>query len=386
MPALSRDIIREIALRLDLKDLFSLCPVYTFLCSDEHFWQIRYYQDIGRPEEPISSWKEAYRRAFNNLYVLGTNTFSELGVSRERITSLLKVPGIKVRDASMGWAYSIIVDFWGNVWATGYNRYGAMGLEYERTYHRYTLVPGIKAKRVVCGHGHSLLIDLEDNVLVCGDNTHGELGLGIEIDKKLTFTPLGMKAKMIAAGGSHSLVVDLEGKVWVFGSNRYGQLTIPGGNQFRPTQLSWITGEVKGIYAGYTETGIVDGSGLVMFGELVERLFHSYTKVFPVGQSVSFGHTHIVILDTDGKIWVIGSNLAGQLGFANLRMTRQLMHIPRMRGKMVSAGYAHTAIIDLEDNFSILGRIASNVANWKMHMKAKDVSSRGDSVLVIGRV
>ena len=78
-----------------------------------------------------------------------------------------------------------------------------------------TLIENLKAKAVFCGDLHTVVIDLDDNVFVTGNNDFGILGLDksrktVAGDKyhRYTFTLLpDIKAESIGCGDNHVIII-----------------------------------------------------------------------------------------------------------------------------------------------------------------------------------
>ena len=119
----------------------------------------------------------------------------------------------------------------GNVWATGWNRYGQLGAgspSGRRIVTAYVQVVSIVkgAKAVAAGSRHSMVLKQDGSVWATGLNYHGQLGDGTKVEKCNFAQVFVSGAKAIAAGGHHSMVLTQDGVVWVTGSNKRGQLGI----------------------------------------------------------------------------------------------------------------------------------------------------------------
>jgi alpha-tubulin suppressor-like RCC1 family protein len=62
------------------------------------------------------------------------------------------------------------------------------------------------------------------------------------------------------------------------------------------------------------------------------------------------------MIDLDDDIWVLGSNLFGQLGISNLKVVDIPEKIPNLKAKSVITGGHKTLIIDLDNNGWMLGK------------------------------
>ena len=74
------------------------------------------------------------------------------------------------------------------------------------------------------------IIDNEDNLWVTGDNSFGKLGLGHN-NKVKQFTNTNIKAISVFCGGYHTVIIDEDNYLWVTGSNKFGQLGLGHNNK-----------------------------------------------------------------------------------------------------------------------------------------------------------
>jgi alpha-tubulin suppressor-like RCC1 family protein len=127
------------------------------------------------------------------------------------------------------------------------------------------------------GEYHSLFVTADGTLLAMGWNPYGQLGNGTTTD---AHTPVGVARNVVvvAAGRWHSLFVTADGTLWAMGYNYYGQLG-NGGNH-------------NSSYYGQT-TPVSVASHVV---------------------AVAAGGYHSLFIKTDGTLWAMGFNGAGQLG------------------------------------------------------------------------
>lgn len=148
----------------------------------------------------------------NDIWAFGDGRNGQLGLFHGAIyqTTPFKLPNIKGQMTGCGFAHTVIIDLENNIWSTGSNRDGQLGINVEYNEiglglnpDRYIPVqilnPVNKAIFVSCGSHHTLIIDMDNNVWATGRNKFGQLGLGDNVSR-YTFTPVGMKAKMLASG------------------------------------------------------------------------------------------------------------------------------------------------------------------------------------------
>lgn len=69
---------------------------------------------------------------------------------------------------------------------------------------------------------------------------------------------------------------------------------------------------------------------------------------FPVIKTIAAGYNHIMVLKTDGTVWVCGNNFSGQLGLGDLSSRNRLTQVPIYDAKEIYTGDA-ASIIKLKD-------------------------------------
>ncbi len=123
------------------------------------------------------------------------------------------------------------------LYASGYNKFGQLGLGDNNNRREWTEVPlpkGFTIDKVMAGGSFAFLtgkISGEDKLYGCGYNGVGQLGLG-DTTNRLEWTevdiPQGFRLEQVIAGHGHSFLkgkgVNGEAKLYACGHNGYGQL------------------------------------------------------------------------------------------------------------------------------------------------------------------
>lgn len=139
----------------------------------------------------------------NTVGTFGMNRCGQLG----RITNgncYQLHPGkyinIKTIQIAAGWFHTVILDINNDIWVSGLNDYGQLGLNHTENIFEMTQIHNIKAKSITAGYYNTAIIDLDNNVWICGGNTHGQLGLGYKTSYSSSpFVQIpGIKASQIA--------------------------------------------------------------------------------------------------------------------------------------------------------------------------------------------
>mmetsp|Transcript_12856 Transcript_12856/g.10989 ORF Transcript_12856/g.10989 Transcript_12856/m.10989 type:complete len:181 (-) Transcript_12856:601-1143(-) len=116
---------------------------------------------------------------------------------------------------SSGSLFSICVTDTGDVYAFGSNKKNQLGIGAEQSMITIpTRVKGIATpiKMVACGIWHSLLLDTSGQVYASGYNKHGELGLGDTVEREKFSIISNFKGiKKVAAGFNMSFYINDDG-------------------------------------------------------------------------------------------------------------------------------------------------------------------------------
>ncbi|MDR2033296.1 MAG: hypothetical protein LBP89_01510 [Helicobacteraceae bacterium] len=241
-----------------------------------------------------------------------------------------------ITDIAAGYDQSFAIDSEGDVWASGANDQGQLGLGDLVDRVAFTKVLSLKNKNIVAiasGASHVLALDSEGGVWASGANSLGQLGIGSNSLKSefVKVSDLGdKKIVAIGAGRYHSIALDNEGGVWTSGGNYYGQLGLAssGSASLRNSFVKApINGKIVAIGAGDIFSAALDDAGRIWtsgynrhgqlgLGDTIDR--DAFTRISG-GKfvSIAVGGAHILALNNEGKVWASGANNFGQLGAGN---------------------------------------------------------------------
>ena len=312
-------LIRQIALPLPLSGVNSLCTTNKRFEKAISLYNIFWYDKLVLDYEIIEkfselfNWKKIYR---SRLIGLGNNFYRQLGLKTINAKELTYIPTVPFKDVACGDHNTIIIDINNDLWGTGDNIDGQLGVR-STSIHQFIKIPNeAKFIQVACGSSHTLALSDDNRIWVTGSNYYGELGLDLDGGINQFTEVEGYRAKQISCSGNHSAFIDLDGNLHTFGDGRYGQLGRDGDNKF-PDKVSINV---------------------------------------PIIQ-VACGRDHTVCIDDNNDIWVFGSNWYGQLGLMQDENSQRKhpVKIPNHKAKYVSCGFKQTAFIDLNDNAWIFG-------------------------------
>lgn len=249
---------------------------------------------------------------------------------------------------------SYIVTQSGNLYGTGINHAGQLGLGDTTPRYTFTKLPISNVEYVADAH-HIFAVLKNGEVWTCGLNNHGGCGIG-SYGSISTFTRTGISNPVIMAcgGGESSFAVMPDGRLMVCGRNADGQLGL-GDTNNRNTWVESPLRNVVSIDAGDVTTIALtsDGNvyicgrrnciGLGASDPTPQSTWVNVRSSFPANHSVtqvSAGDTSVYCTTVDSTIpnvvhvWSAGNNDAGQLGIGSFSTSTGFIKVgeyPNMR-------------------------------------------------------
>ncbi|XP_067287690.1 retinitis pigmentosa GTPase regulator b isoform X1 [Pseudorasbora parva] len=270
---------------------------------------------------------------------------------------------------SCGDEHTALVTENGKLFMFGSNNWGQLGLGTKTTVNKPTCVKALKSEIVkfaACGRTHTLVYTSRGNLYASGGNNEGQLGLG-DCDDRSSFHLVDFFSKhgplrMLAAGSNTSAALTQEGRLYMWGDNSEGQIGLgKESNALTPQEVS-VGKRVSWVSCGYYHSAFVTVDGaLFTFGEKesgklglsTEMLANHKVPQQVTGISdkvvqVSCGGGHTVAL-TENEVYSFGLGQFGQLGHGTFifesRLPRLVEHFRRGRVKHAECGENHTALI-----------------------------------------
>ena len=300
--------------------------------------------DIFIRSDRYSSYAGLYVLCSNGaVYACGYNGNGELGVgdTANRATPTLisgVFSGVKKIVAANHYTFMLMTN--GNLYATGYNTYGTLGLGDTNSRTSFTLVSNLSSVAdifIQCGryyapsgwgaYGQAFALISNGDLYGTGYNGSYNLGLG-DANQRNSFTKIGVSnvVKFSQAGGgvySTSLAYTSTGDLYAWGSNN----SSPGGN-----------GLSANIQTPWKVQGWAENTSAVN-----PPFYNKVSKILGFGiEQGNYGQA--VILDTDGNLWAVGRDSEGQCGTGtqaiNTRWTRVIMPTLRTGEKFVDIDFA----------------------------------------------
>uniref|UniRef100_A0A673L705 X-linked retinitis pigmentosa GTPase regulator n=1 Tax=Sinocyclocheilus rhinocerous TaxID=307959 RepID=A0A673L705_9TELE len=267
---------------------------------------------------------------------------------------------------SCGDEHTALVTENGKLFMFGSNNWGQLGLGTKTTVNKPTCVKALKSERVklaACGRTHTLVYTSRGNLYASGGNNEGQLGLG-DCDDRTSFHLVDFfskhePVKMLAAGSNTSAALTQDGRLYMWGDNSEGQIGLgKESNALNPREVS-VGKRVSWVSCGYYHSAFVTVDGaLYTFGEKdsgklglsTEKLASHKVPQQVTGISdkvvqVSCGGGHTVAF-TEHEVYSFGLGQFGQLGHGTFifesRLPRVVEHFRRGRVKHVECGENHT--------------------------------------------
>ncbi|XP_067244112.1 retinitis pigmentosa GTPase regulator b isoform X1 [Chanodichthys erythropterus] len=270
---------------------------------------------------------------------------------------------------SCGDEHTALVTENGKLFMFGSNNWGQLGLGTKTTVNKPTCVKALKSESVklaACGRTHTLVYTSRGNLYASGGNNEGQLGLG-DCDDRASFHLVDFFSKhgpikMLAAGSNTSAALTQDCRLYMWGDNSEGQIGLgKESNALTPQEVS-VGKRVSWVSCGYYHSAFVTVDGaLFTFGEKdsgklglsTEKLANhkvpqQVTNIPDKVVQVSCGGGHTVAL-TEHGVYSFGLGQFGQLGHGTFifesRLPRVVEHFRRGRVKHVECGENHTALI-----------------------------------------
>ncbi|XP_030657711.1 X-linked retinitis pigmentosa GTPase regulator-like isoform X2 [Nomascus leucogenys] len=275
----------------------------------------------------------------NKLYMFGSNNWGQLGLgSKSAVSKPTCVKALKpekVKLAACGRNHILVSTEGGNVYATGGNNEGQLGLgdtEERNTFHVISFFTSEhKIKQLSAGSNTSAAVTEDGRLFMWGKNSEGQIGLknvpNVCVPQQVT---IGKPVSWISCGYYHSAFVTTDGELYVFGEPENGKLGLPSqllGNHRTPQLVSEIPEKVIQVARGGEHTVVLTENavytfGLGQFGQLGLGTFLFETSEPKVienirDQTISYiscGENHTALIRDIGLMYTFGNSRHGKLG------------------------------------------------------------------------
>ncbi|XP_070606662.1 X-linked retinitis pigmentosa GTPase regulator isoform X3 [Erythrolamprus reginae] len=284
------------------------------------------------------------------LYMFGSNNWGQLGlgtkntVSKPTCVKVLKPE--KVKLAACGRNHTLICTEKGNLYATGGNSEGQLGLGGTEERSGFHLVSYFtsqhKIKQLAAGSYTSAALTEDGQLFMWGDNSEGQIGLGNEAN---AYVPrqvdVGKPVFWISCGYYHSALITCDGELYTFGESDNGKLGLSLEqlkNNRIPQLVSGIPSRVNKVACGGGHTVALAGGevytfGLGQYGQLGLGTFIFETSqpkmVDHLGEhkicNIASGENHTALITENGLMYTFGDGRHGKLGLGKENYTNQFV-------------------------------------------------------------
>lgn len=280
-----------------------------------------YSHNIG-----ISSLGKLWSWGNNDKGQLGNGTFTEnLTPVQVGDTSLSYI------SASAGYNFSLAISNNNNLYSSGSNNLGQLGLKDNTDRNTFQLVNStIGWSAVACGSSHALGIKTDGSLWSWGLNSKGQLG-DDSLKNRLEPSPIAVGSKWlkIAASYANSAGIKDDNSLWAWGSNDSKQLgDIPDNkkpNLMGNPSWKWIyvaaggESETKGFFAAIKKDSTLWMWGINDKGQLGTGDNNNAKEPIQIGTdkdwaSVYCGYSFTIAIKKDGSLYAWGNNNSGQFG------------------------------------------------------------------------
>ena len=192
----------------------------------------------------------------DNLWSCGSNQYGQLALSNEENQlKPVQTSFSNIMKISAGCFHSLFQNNKGEIYGCGFNRSGQLGNGCNDSTQLIPCLINIPPKIIqfCCGESHSLFLDMDGNVFSTGGNFSGCLGLGHDKSiNELAQIPNIPPIKTISAVKSSSYLLDFDGDVWSCGLGIFGKLGHGDSeNVYVPTKIKGLQ-DITQISCGRT--------------------------------------------------------------------------------------------------------------------------------------
>ncbi|XP_021528947.2 X-linked retinitis pigmentosa GTPase regulator isoform X5 [Aotus nancymaae] len=310
----------------------------------------------------------------NKLYMFGSNNWGQLGLgSKSAVSKPTCVKALKpekVKLAACGRNHTLVSTEGGNVYATGGNGEGQLGLgdtEERTTFHLISFFTSQhKIKQLSAGSNTSAALTEDGRLFMWGDNSEGQIGLpnipNACVPHQVT---IGKPISWISCGYYHSAFVTTDGELYIFGEPENGKLGLPNellSSHRIPQLVPEIPEKVIQVACGGEHSVVLTENavytfGLGQFGQLGLGTFVFETSepkvVENIGdQTISYiscGENHTALLTDIGLMYTFGDGRHGKLGLGLENFTNQFIptlcsNFLKFIVKLVACGGCHMVV------------------------------------------
>ncbi|XP_051115280.1 ultraviolet-B receptor UVR8 isoform X2 [Andrographis paniculata] len=298
-------------------------------------------------------------------------------------------------EVACGGAHTVFLTENGDVYATGLNDFGQLGISDFQNYAIKPLRISSIPKRIIkisAGYHHSAAITVDGELYVWGKNANGQLGLGkkaeniIPLPRKVECLD-GVTIKSVSLGFEHSIAVTDKGEALSWGGGESGRLGHGHGSsifgfqtsssEYTPRLIKGLEGiKVKSVAAGMLHSTCICENGCVYFfgerelgkwgfGKAKSATTPSMISPLPTSEEVACGGYHTCVVTNGGEMYTWGSNENGCLGIGgtDISYTPERVQGPLLRQSVTKVAlFTHGAGVDRMERLKMMAILPED--NW----------------------
>nr|CAD1826419.1 unnamed protein product [Ananas comosus var. bracteatus] len=288
---------------------------------------------------------------------------------------------LDVHNIACGTQHAVLVTKQGEVFSWGEESGGRLGHGMDSDVSQPKLIDalsGMNIEFVACGEYHTCAVTLSGDLYTWGDGVHsGFLGHGNEtsywIPKKVCGQLEGLHVSSVSCGPWHTAVVTSAGQLFTFGDGTFGAL---GHGDRRSMNIPREVEALKGLRTVRAACGVWHSAAIVEIndksdsgapsgklftwgdgdkgrlghGDREPRLVPACVAALsePSFCQVACGHDVTMVLSTSGHVYMMGSNVFGQLGNPEVdgkRPTCVQGNISNSFVEEIACGAYHSAVL-----------------------------------------
>lgn len=260
------------------------------------------------------------------LFAWGANSHGQLGVGNFSEFELpQKVENLpeNIKSISAGAGHTIICDDFGDLWVTGWNNKGQLGVGSTTDKCRFEKLEfHQKFSSVSAGWDNSAGITFSNRLFVWGSNLQGQLGFSNKLHKIITH-PVELKfpsdelVASISFGLRHTAVLTLNNRIYIIGSLKHFKNAKHRIINHNSTEFMLVVpcGKIRELASGQNHITLLDDDRNSICG-IGDNKFMQCSEVKSCGKIIklSSGWTHNAFLTDAKELFLYGRNSYGQLG------------------------------------------------------------------------
>jgi alpha-tubulin suppressor-like RCC1 family protein len=315
-----------------------------------------------------------FLKSDGSLWAMGDNFGGDLGEGTYNETNRpAQIVTNDVIAIAAGGHYSLFLKSDGSLWAMGVNGTGNLGDGTYNQTNRPELIVTNGVTAIAAGEGgHSLFLKNDGSLWAMGENQYGELGDSTYNNTNRPEEIVASNVTAIAIGLYYSLFLKNDGSLWAMDDNSSGEFgdgTSGYGVETNRPELI-LTNGVTAIAAGDSHSlflksdGSLWGMGDNQAGELGDGTFSTY-PTFGTNQpeqivasnvmAIAAGGMHSLFLKSDGSLWAMGWDYNGELGDGANNNTDRPEQIVTSGVTAIAAGRLHSLFLKSDGSLWAMG-------------------------------